>query len=308
MNATAKDARTLPSILTQPIQISEKAVEPSGEELLKMREFIYQACGISLGEDKRYLIVQRFAPLLKETGCKNFTEFHQRLLSDSGKLKERLVEAITTNETSFFRDGHPFEAFRDNIFAIMAARIKGAREKTTCEHKVRIWCAASSTGQEPYSWAILINERLESGSYPYLRPSDFQIVATDISGEVLARAAKGEYSQIEVSRGLPDEFKKRYFRAHGANWKVVDPIRRMIDFRQMNLIKPFTSFGSFDMIACRNVLIYFDDKTKTKILEQFYEMLIPGGVLILGAMENTYGLCPMFHSKKVGKTILYEKH
>ncbi len=304
----AKNEKTPPSILTQPIQIFEKLVEPSHEEFLKMRDFVYQTCGISLGEDKLYLITQRFAPLLKSTGSKSFTELHQRLLSDTGTLKERIVEAITTNETSFFRDMHPFEAFRDNVFGCMAARIKTAREKGVCEHKVRIWCAASSTGQEPYSFAMLVNEKLDSGNYPELKRGDFQIVATDISGEVLARAAKGEYSQVEISRGLTDDMRKRYFTQHGSNWRVIEPLRRMIDFRQMNLIKPFTTFGSFDMIACRNVLIYFDEKTKAKILEQFYEMLIPGGVLILGAMENTYCLCAKFHSKKVGKTILYEKH
>jgi len=307
MSPSSNDGKQPPSILTQPIKIFEKPVEPSDEEFQKMKEFIHGSCGIALGADKRYLITQRCAPLLKASGSKSFAEFHQKLLSDSGQLKERLVEAITTNETSFFRDSHPFEAFRDNIFSGLAARIRSAREKSVCEHKARIWCAASSTGQEPYSFAMLICEKLESGAHPDLRFQDFQIVATDISGEVLAKAAKGEYSQTEVSRGLPDGFKSRYFRQHGNDWRLVDPVKRMVDFRQMNLVKPFTSFGSFDMIACRNVLIYFDEKTKSRILEQFHEMLIPGGVLLLGAMENTYCLCAKFHSKRVGKTIVYEK-
>ena len=297
-------------ILTQPIQIFEKQIEPNDDEFLKLRDLIRQACGISLGEDKRYLITQRLSPLLKPAGCKNYLELMQKLGADSAgcALRDKVIEAMTTNETSFFRDIHPFEAFRDNLIPILVSRVRASRLKPGGEHKARIWCAASSTGQEPYSIAMLISETLGTGGHPDIRAQDIQIVATDISTEVLTRAGKGHYNQTEISRGLSDDMRKRYFTQSGQNWTVSPMIRKMIEFKQLNLIKPFSSLGTFDIIFCRNVLIYFDEATKSKILEQFYEMLIPGGALLLGAMENTYCLCPKFHSKRVGKTIVYERH
>lgn len=299
------------SILTQPIQIFEKPMEPSKDEFAKLRDFIYESCGIALGGDKLYLVTQRLGPLAKKSGCSNFTEFHKRLKEDgqsAASLRERVVEAITTNETSFFRDIHPFEAFKDSILNEMAARLRLARAKEpSLLHRIKIWCAASSTGQEPYSMAILIMERLIEGAFPDLNPHDFKILATDISGEVLAQAQKGSYNQTEMSRGLTEEAKARYFTHSGGRWTVISPVRQMVEFRQVNLIKPFAAIGSFDMISCRNVLIYFDDKTKSRILDSFHDMLAPGGCLLLGAMENTYCLSSKFVSRRIGKTIIYDR-
>lgn len=308
MSSQPPPDKSRPSILTQPIQIFERLVEPSDEEFKKLRDLIRQACGIALGDDKRYLITQRLSPLLRPSGCKNYMELMQKASSDAAgaALRDKLIEAMTTNETSFFRDIHPFEAFRDNIVPMTVSRVRASRLKGA-ERKARIWCAASSTGQEPYSIAMLLNETLCAPQHPDIRPQDVQIVATDISTEVLARAQKGEYNQTEISRGLSDDMRRKYFSQSGQTWTLSPSIRRMVEFRPLNLIKPFASLGSFDVIFCRNVLIYFDEPTKAKILEQFHEMLVPGGALLLGAMENTYCLCAKFHSKRVGKTIVYEK-
>ena len=297
-------------ILTQPIQIFEKQIEPSDEEFAKLRELIRQACGISVPEDKRYLITQRLSSMLKPAGCKNFTEFIQKLGFDQAgsALREKVVEAMTTNETSFFRDMHPFEALRENLLPIVAARIRASRLKHGGEHKAKIWCAASSTGQEPYSIAMLINETFGVGAFQDIRAQDIQIVATDIATEVLARASKAQYNQTEISRGLSDDMRKKYYTQSGQNWTLAPQIRKMVEFKPLNLIKSFTGLGNFDIIFCRNVLIYFDEMTKAKILDQFHEMLIIGGAMVLGAMENTYCLSNKFHSKRVGKTIIYERH
>ncbi len=311
MNSQQPPEKPKLPILTQPIQIFEKLLEPSDEEFGKLRDIIRQACGISLGSDKRYLITQRLSPLLKPAGCKNYLELIQKMSSPDSAgnaLRDRIIEAMTTNETSFFRDIHPFEAFRDNLLPIVAARIRASRLKQGPEHKAKIWCAASSTGQEPYSIAMLICELLCAPQYPDIRPQDIQIVATDISTEVLARAQKGQYNQTEISRGLSDDMRRKYFTQAGQSWTVSPQLRKMIEFKPLNLIKPFMGLGSFDIIFCRNVLIYFDEPTKAKILEQFHDMLVPGGALLLGAMENTYCLCAKFHSKRVGKTIVYERH
>lgn len=173
--------------------------------------------------------------------------------------------------------------------------------------KIRIWSSASSTGQEPYTIAIMLKEYLINNNIRDIAPSDFRILGTDISTAVLGKAITGNYNEIEVARGLPGEFKNKYFRKEGTNWVIANEIREMVEFKQLNLIKPFTSLGTFEFILCRNVLIYFDDKTKIKILNQFYDMLTAQGFLMLGAMENTYCLSNQFHSLKIGKTILYQK-
>ncbi|OGV45284.1 MAG: hypothetical protein A2017_08760 [Lentisphaerae bacterium GWF2_44_16] len=282
----------------------------SDQEFMLLSDFIYHTCGIVVREDKKYLITQRLGPLAQQAGCKTFGDYYRKLKEEEANEQNRLkiIEAITTNETSFFRDEHPFEAIRSNILPSLFDTLKKQKTQGPFQNlKLRIWSAASSTGQEPYTLAIIVRELLQNCVGNSISSSDIRILATDISCAVLARAISGKYNEIEISRGLNDEHKKKYFRKEGTQWHIIDSIKEMVEFRQVNLVKPFSAIGTFEFIVCRNVLIYFDDKTKSRILNQFYDMLTPGGFLVLGAMENTYCLTDKFSSLRFGKTIVYAK-
>ncbi len=185
-----------------------------------------------------------------------------------------MVEAMTTNETFFFRDRVPFDLFRDVVLPEALARNAARR-------KLRIWCAAASTGQEPYSLAMLLQE-----AAPRLAGWQVDLVATDISTEVLEKAKLGIYSQFEVQRGLPVQWLLKYFTQSGDQWQIAPSLRAMVEFRQFNLLQGFEALGTFDVIFCRNVLIYFDAPTKSEILARFGTSLAPGGALLLGAAET----------------------
>lgn len=285
-------------------------MKPTKEEFELLRKLVHESCGIVIKDEKEYLIIQRLGPLAREAGCNSFGEFYRLLksLKSDPKFRVKVIEAITTNETSFFRDIHPFEAFKNKILPELIKHLKVQKEKIPySDPKIRIWSSASSTGQEAYTVAMIIDSYFRSGNHVTITRGDFKILATDIASDILAKAMSGEYNQIEISRGLPAEFKERYFRKEENVWCINDDIRGMVEFRQVNLIKPFTMIGNFELIFCRNVLIYFDDATKTRILNQFYDMLSTGGFLILGAMENTYCLTDKFKSERIGKTIIYRK-
>jgi chemotaxis protein methyltransferase CheR len=193
-------------------------------------------------------------------------------------LEKAVIEAMTTNETFFFRDKIPFDLFRD----VLLPRYMQARAAT---RRLRIWCAAASTGQEPYSLAMLLNEAATK-----LAGWQLEIVATDISTEVLERARAGLYSQFEVQRGLPIQLLLKYFTQVGDQWQISPHIRAMVDYRPLNLIKDFGHLGTFDIIYCRNVLIYFDGPTKTDVLKRLANAMVPDGTLLLGAAETVIGL------------------
>lgn len=283
----------------------------SAQEFILLRDLIRDICGIALKEDKQYLIMQRLEPLAKAHKCSSFAELYQLLKAESlnTALREKLVEAITTNETSFFRDGHPYETLRSYVLPHLVKHhiMRRTAGKIPVNAKIKIWSAASSTGQEPYSIAMTIAEFIASGSASSFTSNDFRILGTDISNEVLSKAIAGTYNQVEISRGISPELRQKYFVESKGNWHVSPKLKEMVEFKPINLVKPFGAIGIFDMIVCRNVLIYFDDKTKAKILETFYDMLHENGILLLGAMENTYCLTDKFKSFHAGKTILYEK-
>ena len=231
-------------------------------------------------------------------------------------MHEQIIEAITTHETSFFRDRHPFETFRDHVLPSMGAAIKAAkaaknakdgRQVAELPPKVRIWCAGASTGQEPYSLAMLVHDYVQANCFLGIGPQDFSILATDISNDVLTKAKSGVYSDMEVIRGLEPDARERYFQPADKGWRIRDEIRSIVDFRKMNLVEPFGIFSGFDCIFCRNVLIYFDDPTKKQIIEQFHRKLANNGILVLGSAENLYALTEAFESLTVGDSILYRK-
>ncbi len=248
-----------------------------------VRKVVRQRSGIVLEEEKAYLVESRLTTLARLQGFPSIQGMLAQCQAQStGPLREMVVEALTTNETSFFRDVQPFEALRKAILPELVA----ARGK---DRRLNIWCGASSTGQEPYSLAMLIREH-----FPQLNTWDVRVVATDLSTDVLARAREGKYSQLEVNRGLPAAFLPKYFQRVGLNWQLKDEVRKMIDFRPLNLIEPWPDLGRPDLVMMRNVLIYFDVPTKKDILGRVQRMLRPDGYLMLGGAETTYNLNDSF--------------
>ena len=193
-------------------------------------------------------------------------------------MEKAVVEAMTTNETFFFRDRAPFDLFRDVLLPEAMAR-------RAAQRRLRIWCAAASTGQEPYSLAMMLHE-----AAPRLAGWTVDLVATDLSTEVLEKARAGLYSHFEVQRGLPVQLLIKHFEPVGEQWRIAAPLRQMVDFRPLNLLQPFDGLGSFDIVYCRNVLIYFDAATKGDVLARISASLSPDGAVLLGAAETVIGL------------------
>ncbi|VTS00843.1 CheR family methyltransferase [Tuwongella immobilis] len=269
--------------------------EHASEEI---RQQIHRLCGIHLQRDKDYLLVQRLSPLLAQHECRNWEELANRLRGSAVRcdLHQAVVEAITTPETSFFRDGHPFEAIRQQILPPHLAS----------GHGMRIWSVACSTGQEPYSIAMLLRE-LRATTEGLPRISADRITATDISQRCLSIAQAGIYTPHEVQRGLSEIRLHRHFRPVGTNWQIRDEMRQMVQFSMLNLIESWPDFVGFDLILCRNVLIYFDLPTRTQILRRLCQLLPIGGWLILGAAENLLQISLPLEPVRVGLTTLYRR-
>ncbi len=285
-------------------------MELSPQEFDLFRRYIYQLCGIVVPEDKSYLIRHRLEPVVVTAGYKSFRGFYEMLTQNPlPKIEEHVINAITTNETSFFRDGHPFVAFQEYILPKLGRiiRERKARVRPRSGPKVSVWSAGSSKGQEPYSLAMLIHEYALANRHLDILKDDFGLLATDVSSDALSMAMAGEYTQIEVKRGLSADRTEKYFVQEGSRWVLDSAIRIMVDFRQVNLIKPFAMLGGFDIILCRNVLIYFDNVIKERIVHQFYDMLSEEGFLMLGATESLYAITDRFESVHYGQTVLYKK-
>ncbi len=278
----------------------------SRETYDELRQAVYRLCGLVLGEDKAYLVRHRLGPLARASGCRSFEEFGERLRRPGSEaLRDEVVEAITTAETSFFRDAHPFDAFRRHLLPELVERAR--RRPAGGGPRVRLWSVACSTGQEPYSLAMLIHDYLHAHPSPGLAEQDFRILATDVSARVLAVAAAGEYSRREVARGLTAAQVAQHFRPRGHGWVVREEVRRLVEFRRVNLVRPLAGLGTFDGIFCRNVLIYFDEATRRRLCEQLAGLLEDGGWLVLGAAENLYGITDRFEGVSVGRTLVYRK-
>lgn len=283
-------------------------MELTNKEFLHLRGYIHKLCGILVDENKEYLIKQRLEPIVEEFGYKSFAELCEHLSFPPIGLREKIIIAITTNETFFFRDGGPFDTFKKYLIPDLAKLIIERKNKSFMRKgaKVRIWCVACSTGQEPYSLAMLINEFCATTS-ENITMEDFSILTTDINTDVLAQAMQGRYNQLEVNRGLDESRLAKYFRQDGNDWFISNELQSIIEFKKLNLADSFLSLGGFDIILCRNVLIYFDDKTKTRILNEIHHLLSEDGTLLLGSSENIYGLCDNFKSTNVDGTLLFKK-
>jgi chemotaxis protein methyltransferase CheR len=263
-----------------PNRIERLPVTPPDYEYL--RKLLKDRSGLDLSADKQYLIESRLLPLSRKSGLAGISELVQKMKGGSADITTQVVEAMTTNETFFFRDKVPFDHFRDSIVPeILQAR---ASRKT-----LRIWCAAGSTGQEPYSLAMCLKEMGAA-----LGGWRVEILATDLSQEVLEKSRAGIYSQFEVQRGLPIQMLVKYFKQTGELWQINPDIRAMVQHRQLNLLHDFSQLGVFDVIFCRNVLIYFDQDTKINIFNRLAKTTEPDGFLVLGAAETVVGLTDVF--------------
>ena len=252
---------------------------PSDYEYL--RKLLKERSGLDLSADKQYLVESRLVPLARKAGLPGIPELVQKMKGSAEALTAEVVEAMTTNETFFFRDKIPFDHLKDAVLpALIQAR--------AARRSIRIWCAACSTGQEPYSIAMILKDM------PALSGWRTEIVATDLAQAVLEKSKAGVFSQFEVQRGLPIQMLVKHFKQNGDVWQLNPDIRAMVQHRQLNLLQDFSHLGTFDVIFCRNVLIYFDQDTKAMIFERMSRMIEPDGVLVLGAAESVVGITDAF--------------
>jgi len=235
--------------------------------------------GLVLAPGKEYLLESRLTPIVRERGLSSLEDLVAELRKPGSEaLQSEVTEAMTTNESFFFRDNTPFDLFNDEMMPAL-------RSARGVQKKLRIWCAACSTGQEPYSLAMLLKEMADK-----IVGWRIEIVATDLSNEVLEKAKVGMYSQFEVQRGMPITLLVKYFTQVGEMWNIDAGVRAMVDYRKLNLLEGFANLGRFDIVFCRNVLIYFDQATKTQVLDGITALMVPDGYLVLGAAETVLGI------------------
>jgi len=268
----------------------------SKQQYDSFRIFLEESCGIVLGDNKHYLVTSRLNRLTKEFSFDSLNDMIDALKhSRDNRLKERVVDAMTTNETSWFRDTYPYELLRENLVPELV------KEKPS---RLRIWSAASSTGQEPYSISMILSET--QMKTPGLLSVPVEIVGTDISATVLNIARRAEYDGLSLSRGISDERKKMFFKGlDNDRWQLNDKIKSIVKFSEINLLQNYTLLGKFDLIFCRNVLIYFSAELKSDILSRMAKALNPGGYLILGGSESPTGYCRDFEMTRFPKGVVY---
>lgn len=272
-----------------------------GNELSLWSSYIHSVTRIALDPGKGYLVETRLASLVRETSSHSYKELLDKVVADkSGALKRKVIAAITTNETSFFRDGSPFELLRQKILPDLVDRRtkqQGAGKPMT----LRIWSAACSTGQEVYSTAIVCKETLID-----LTKYEVRILGTDISDKVVAQASYGKYTRLELDRGFPPEKLATYFKPDGADFKVVDPIRALTTFRNLNLLEPLSFPTKFDIVFCRNVAIYFSEADKRQLFESIAHVVAADGYLIIGGTESLTGISTRFEPKRYMRSVYYQ--
>ena len=260
-----------------------------------IRNLIQKRAAIVLDDNKHYFVESRLTPLAEELGLKTVQELVEKLQKQpSGPLHQRVTEAITIHETSFFRDIHPFKALRELI-------IPELLEKRQQERSLTMWCGACSSGQEPYTIMMILNQH-----FPQLSTWKTQFIATDISNKILNKAREGKYSQLEINRGLPAPMLLKFFKKQGLEWQIKPEFRNSITFKQLNLIERWPPMPKLDIIFLRNVLIYFDVPTKRKILGQIKELLRPDGYLFLGAAEMPMSVDKAFERVNAARAGCYK--
>jgi chemotaxis protein methyltransferase CheR len=273
-------------------------VQVADREITRIAELVEGLCGVILDESKGYLIESRLGRLAEEAGCASFGEFCDKACRNGAPtLSTRIIDAITTQETLFFRDGSPFEALRHKAIP----ELIDARATSLFPKRMRIWSAACSTGQEVYSIAMTLSELV-----PNIAAWDVKILGTDISDAAIKQASLGRYAKHEVDRGMKPVLLQKYFAREPDGWRVKDEIRFLADFQRRNLLKPFTDLGTFDVIFCRNVAIYFDAKTKRDLFQRLARQLAPNGYLFVGSSESLTDVGPQFVPQHHCRAVFYQ--
>jgi chemotaxis protein methyltransferase CheR len=272
----------------------------SPEETRLITKYIHEVSGIHLDESKKYLLETRLNAIAEEQGCGSYQDFYIKAKADASKAIERkIIDAISTNETLFFRDASPFQLLQHKIFPeLIDAR---APRIPSMKTPLKVWSAASSTGQELYSVAIVLKELLGN-----LSQYTVKLLGTDISDAAIAQASNGKYNKFEIERGLARDKLNKYFTVSGQTWKINDQIRSMVNFRKLNLMLPFTGLGKFDIVLCRNVAIYFTLEDRKKLFNKIADVLEPDGYLLIGSTESLTGICPRFIPKRHLRSLFYQ--
>lgn len=272
-------------------------MQVTAEDIKVIARLVSDLCGIVLDESKGYLIQSRLSTLAEEAGCKTFSELYYKARYErEATLRNKVIDAITTNETLFFRDTSPFDVLQNKIIPDLI----DAKAKTPFPKRIRIWSAACSTGQEPYSMVMALTELLGD-----LTGWDIQVLATDISDAAVRHASAGRYAVHEIRRGMRPDFLKKYFTEDAQGWKIKDEIRGVIAFKRLNLLEPFTILGMFDVIFCRNVAIYFSPEVRKDLFMRLAAQLTPDGALLVGSSESLTDLGERFKPLQHCRAIFY---
>jgi len=268
------------------------------QDMLFVAKLVDELCGIVLDDTKGYLVESRLAELAKARGCSSYGQLVQQARATSDRaLQNQIIDAITTRETLFFRDNSPFEALQYKVLP----HLIDAKQKTATPRRLRLWSAACSTGQEPYSLAISLMETIGN-----VAGWDIQILATDIADAAIKQASAGTYAAHEIQRGMKPELLNRYFTPITGGWRVKDNVRSMVAFQKRNLLQSFTEVGSHDIIFCRNVAIYFDAAKRRDLFNRLTERLNRGGYLFVGSSESLLDLGPRFQPQHHCRATFYQ--
>ncbi len=275
-------------------------IKVSSAEVDLLSQYIQSVSGIYLDKSKSYLLETRLSSLVEKNGCASYVEYCEKAKKDATKTIEReIIDAISTNETLFFRDKSPFELLQHKILLDL---INARANRSTLHNRIKIWSAASSTGQELYSIAIVLREL-----FRHDKRYSFSLLGTDISDSALTQATYGKYNRFEIERGLDTKYLQKYFTETRDSWKIKDEIRSMVQFKKLNLMQPLSHLGKFDIIFCRNVAIYFTIEDRKKLFNKLADCLNDDGYLIIGSTESLVGLCSKFEPKRYLKSIFYQK-
>jgi len=278
-------------------------MELKPQTLQALAKLIHQWSGLVIGDDKAYLVRHRLEPLVKSGKLDGFDDLLHRLkMKSQSKLCNAVVDAITTQETSFFRDAWFFDSLMQHVLPELTLLLKPAGGT---RNRIRIWSAGASTGQEAYTLAMLVRELIDASSGK-LRDHHFSILASDISGAALDSAEKGFYTKANVGRGVSEMRLNRHFVHRGNGWAANDSLRRLMEFRPFNLMHSPVDLGVFDLVLCRNVLIYFDEPTRERVSRGLNQVLQSGGWLGLGSAESLHASGGL-HAVKLGRAVLYRK-
>jgi chemotaxis protein methyltransferase CheR len=272
-------------------------LQVTAEDIQLVARLVSDLCGIVLDESKDYLIQHRLSDVAESTGCKSFSDLYHKVRAGTDKsLEMRIINAITTRETLFFRDDSPYQALQHKVLP----ELIDAREATPFPRRLRIWSAACSTGQEPYSIAMVLRELI-----PNIEQWDITITATDISDAAIEQASQGMYRAAEIQRGMRMELLQKYFIEQTGAWKTKDELRGMVAFRRINLLEKFPLYGPYDIIFCRNVAIYFKKADRQDLFKRLAKMLSPDGYLFVGSLESLTDLGVQFRPHHHCRAVFY---